>query len=141
MSNMDAAILSPQVSRLSLKLEKLKILYDRYTTLLKNISTITLISTRPGVIHAHHLFTVLIETMSRSEFIDAMHLKGIGVVVNYPPVHLMSYFRETYGYKPGAFPNAERIGEKVVSLPYYVGMTVDDVDIVVEAITDTIGID
>jgi dTDP-4-amino-4,6-dideoxygalactose transaminase len=77
--------------------------------------------------------------MPRQLFIDGMQSRGIGVVVNYRPVHLTSYFSEVYKYSKGDFPAAEFIGERVVSLPLFPSMATDDVTTVVDAVIDTIG--
>jgi UDP-4-amino-4-deoxy-L-arabinose-oxoglutarate aminotransferase len=64
------------------------------------------------------------------------HLLGerIGAVVNYRPIHLMSYFVKRYGYRRGDFPIAEWIGDRTVSLPFYPDMPLDDVDVVAQAV-------
>jgi len=139
MSNIDAGLLLPQLSRLDSNLTKLRLLAEKYAALLKNISSITMPTIRKTTVHARHLFPILIEAMPRQLFIDGMHARGIGVVVNYRPVHLTSYFSGEYKYSKGDFPAAEVIGEKVVSLPLFPSMSTDDVKTVVDAVIDTIG--
>jgi len=77
--------------------------------------------------------------MPRQLFIDGMQARGIGIVVNYRPVYLTSYFAEEYKYSKGDFPPAEFIGERVVSLPLFPSMATDDVITVVDALINTIG--
>jgi UDP-4-amino-4-deoxy-L-arabinose-oxoglutarate aminotransferase len=57
------------------------------------------------------------------------------VVVNYRAIHLLTYFRETFGFRVGAFPNAERIGEDTVSLPFYPSITEEHVSVVADTLT------
>jgi dTDP-4-amino-4,6-dideoxygalactose transaminase len=59
---------------------------------------------------------------------------GIGAVVNYRAMHLLTWFREAIGTRPGDFPIAEDIGDKVLSLPFYPGMPVQHIDIVCDRI-------
>jgi UDP-4-amino-4-deoxy-L-arabinose-oxoglutarate aminotransferase len=87
---------------------------------------------RPNVIHSRHVFTALIEGGRRDAVIDQLKKERIGCVVNYRAIHLMQYFRERYGLKPGMFPNAERIGDQTISLPFYPGMPEVFVDIVAD---------
>ena len=68
-----------------------------------------------------------------------LHSERIGAVVNYRPIHLMSYFIEHYGYRRGDFPIAEWIGERTISLPFYPEMPPNDVDVVVEAVGRFLG--
>lgn len=88
--------------------------------------------------HAWHMFAPLLPLealrITRLEFIEAMAGRGIGVGVHYPAIHLFAAFR-AMGYRPGQFPNAERIGRETVTLPLFPGMEMSDVDRVVEAAT------
>ena len=86
-----------------------------------------------------HVFTPLLPldrlTVTRAEFIRAMHERGIGVGVHYPAVHLFTHYR-SLGYRDGDFPHAERIGRETVTLPLFPAMTADDVDRVCAAVGD-----
>lgn len=84
--------------------------------------------------HSWHVFTPLLPleklTISRAQFMEAMQARGIGVGVHYPAIHLFSVYR-ALGYRPGQFPNAERIGRETVTLPLFPAMELRDVDRVV----------
>jgi UDP-4-amino-4-deoxy-L-arabinose-oxoglutarate aminotransferase len=58
--------------------------------------------------------------------------REVGVVVNYRAIHLLKYFRENFGFKPGDFPVAEEIGDAALSLPFYPAMTDREIDIVAD---------
>ena len=79
------------------------------------------------------------EGMERDAVIEALQGAGIGVVVNYRPIHLTQYFMERFGYRPGTFPNAEAIGEMCISLPFYPLMPNEDVSTVVGALREILG--
>ena len=87
--------------------------------------------------HSWHVFTPLLPLaelkLTRSQFIEAMRERGIGVGVHYPAIHLFSAYR-ALGYHEGQFPHAERIGRETVTLPLFPAMELADVDRVVEAI-------
>jgi UDP-4-amino-4-deoxy-L-arabinose-oxoglutarate aminotransferase len=53
-------------------------------------------------------------------------------MVNYRAIHLLSYFRETFGFSAGDFPVAERIGDESLSLPFYPNMPREHADLVVD---------
>lgn len=86
-------------------------------------------------LHAWHLFAPTLNPsragMSRDAFIAAMRDAGIGTGLHYTAPHLFSHYRNTYGFKPGDFPQAEEIGERVVSLPLFPDMTEADQDRVI----------
>jgi UDP-4-amino-4-deoxy-L-arabinose-oxoglutarate aminotransferase len=133
MSNIEAAILLPQFARLDRKLAERQMLATHYEEQLRNLAGIRLLnlSASEDCIHAHHVFAVMILGNRRDAVIAELQRRGIEVVVNYRPVHLMSYFRMTGPHYEGQFPTAETLGEQAVSLPFYPGMSADDVDYVV----------
>ena len=53
-------------------------------------------------------------------------------------LHLHAFYRERYGYAPGAFPNAEWVGERTLSLPLSAALDDRDVDDVIEAVLDVV---
>lgn len=90
--------------------------------------------------HAWHLYAPLLNIekagMSRDDFIHRMkHEYNIGIGVHYStPPHLYTYYKNTYGYKQGDFPNAEKIGDCIMSLPLFPLMTDEDHARVITAI-------
>ena len=55
--------------------------------------------------------------------------------VHYIPVHLHPYYRERFGYKGGEFPVAEDAYGRLISLPMFHGMSDQDVDDAVQAVS------
>jgi len=101
--------------------------------------------TRPGTPkyahrHAWHLYTPLINPpaagMDRDAFMQGMKERSIGTGLHYRAAHLYPYYREHFGFKPGDFPNAESIGERIVSLPLFPGMSDADQDRVIATMAD-----
>ena len=92
--------------------------------------------------HSWHLFAPLLPlpdlSITRGEFIRAMHERGIGVGVHYPALHLFTAYRGL-GYVEGSFRHAERIGRETVTLPLFPTMSLTDVDRVCDACEDVIG--
>ena len=134
MSNVEAALLLPQFERMEAKLAHRHALAARYEQAFAGMEGIKLPQARPMSVHARHVYTVWCEGCARDDLIAHLHGEGIGAVVNYRPIHLMSYFVERYGYRPGSFPIAESIGDSTVSLPLYPGMPLEHVDVVAEAV-------
>ncbi len=83
----------------------------------------------PFTNHAWHLFPIVIKEnapVSRNEFIKQLSKAGIGTSVHYKPLHRMTYYKNKYGLKPDAFPNAEKTWQGNVSLPIFPYMTEDE---------------
>jgi dTDP-4-amino-4,6-dideoxygalactose transaminase len=87
--------------------------------------------------HSWNMFSVLLPldriAITRKQFMDAMHSRGIGTGISYEALHLTTLSRGL-GYREGDFPNAERIGRETLTLPLFPAMRADDVDRVCEAV-------
>lgn len=88
--------------------------------------------------HARHLYTILIDTealgISRDTFAAALQAENIGIGIHFISLHLHSYYRNTFGYSPGDFPNAEFVSDRTLSIPLSAKLTDKDVTDVIEAV-------
>jgi dTDP-4-amino-4,6-dideoxygalactose transaminase len=132
MSNIEAAILLPQLQRLERKLDERQVLAARYVERLQGIPGVRVPAQAAGQgsVHAHHVFPIWIESNQRDAVVVALQQAGVEVVVNYRPIHLTDHFRRTFGHAEGDFRVAERLGDQCISLPYYPGMLLPDIDLV-----------
>jgi UDP-4-amino-4-deoxy-L-arabinose-oxoglutarate aminotransferase len=125
MFDIQAALLLPQIPRLDANLRRRKDIAGAYTSAFRNVEGIDMPRTLARTRHAHHLFTLWVEPDQRDGFIQRLQAEEVGVAVNYRPVHLLTYYKETFGFKKGTFPEAERIGSRTVSLPIYPRLSAD----------------
>ena len=51
-----------------------------------------------------------------------------------PAIHLMSFYRERFGHRPGEFPVAEDVAERSVALPFFPALSEAQVARVAEAL-------
>lgn len=88
-----------------------------------------------------HMFQIILPLerlgIGRGAFIRAMQARGIGAGVHYPAIHLFSAYRRL-GFGEGDFPQAERIGRAIVTLPLFPGMSESDVERVCNATAEII---
>jgi len=134
MDNIQAALLIPQLERAGKLLARRQRLAALYRKKLSGVPGIQFMDWLPGCTHSQHVFTMLVPASKRSLFLAGLKERGIGVSVNYIPVHLQKFFRQTYGFKPGTFPAAEAIGASTVTLPLYPKLRNDELDYVVRAV-------
>ena len=136
LSDINAALLVGQLPRLEAQLAKREAVARRYEQGLSGIDGLSFPIVPEGMRSARHLFTIWVPQEHRDASLAMLQDKGIGVAVNYRAVHLLSYYRERFGFEPGMFPNAERIGASTITLPLYPSMTDQQVDTVIEAVRD-----
>ncbi|AHB77716.1 MULTISPECIES: DegT/DnrJ/EryC1/StrS family aminotransferase [Pandoraea] len=72
-------------------------------------------------------------TIDRAGFMEKLKSRGIGSGVHYPAIHLFTMYR-ALGFHEGQFPNAERLGRAILTLPLFPAMTNADVARVCEAV-------
>lgn len=136
MTNIQAAMMLHQLEKLEERRQRREELYRRYEEVFSGISGIQLIKTLPGVKSARYLFTVLVAPNRRDEVMHQLQEKGVGVAVNFRPIHLMKYYREKYHYQPGGFPNAEYIGARTITLPLYPNLKAEEQEYVIDAVKE-----
>ncbi|MHC4678042.1 MAG: DegT/DnrJ/EryC1/StrS family aminotransferase [Planctomycetota bacterium] len=63
----------------------------------------------------------------RDHILEQMRSRDIEVSNYFPPVHLMPFIAERFGYGPGDFPIAEAVGQRSIALPFHNHLTRDEV--------------
>ena len=102
---------------------------EEYLARIKNPAVI-LPKVAPENGHVWHLFVV--RTKNRDGFQKYLADNGIETVVHYPiPIHKQKAYQELNNL---SLPNAEELGDTVISLPMYYGMTKDDIDYVINIV-------
>ncbi len=78
--------------------------------------------------HSWHLFAPLVNapiatSLDRDTVMEKLKRRNVGTGLHYQAIHLFSYYRNTYGWARGEFPNAEYIADRIFSLPLYPNLT------------------
>jgi perosamine synthetase len=115
---------------------------ERYNQAFSPIERFDTPKVSEGMEDAWHLYIVKLHLerlrIDRNHFIDELKERGIGASVHFIPLHLHSYYRNKYGYKPADFPNATALSKRIVSLPLYPSLTNDQVDRIIESVHDIV---
>jgi dTDP-4-amino-4,6-dideoxygalactose transaminase/nucleoside-diphosphate-sugar epimerase len=108
-----------------------------YREALSEVEGIELLA-QPDEGHSHHLFVVLVRPeilgVDRDAFVAALRQENIGTGIHFRALHRMQYYRERFGFEPGALPVAESASERLLSLPLYPKMTFEQVERVADAV-------
>jgi len=138
MPNIQAALLINQLDKIEMfldKKEKLAKQYDKGFAPNKNISHPAIL---PHTKHARHIYTIWVKGKKRDDYLKAFQQKGIGVAINFRVIHLMQYYKKTFGYKKGAYPIAEKIGNSTITLPLYPKLTSKEINYVIKAVNEIV---
>ena len=72
--------------------------------------------------------------VDRDRTVTELGARGIAAKPYFPAIHLMSYYRETFGYRRGQFPVCEDISDRSIAIPFYPQMAEGEVARVAEAL-------
>ncbi|MCR4316950.1 MAG: aminotransferase class I/II-fold pyridoxal phosphate-dependent enzyme [Planctomycetes bacterium] len=88
--------------------------------------------------HAWHLYIVALDLakvkLTRNEFMQKLQEINIGTGLHFPALHTQEYYRGRYHHKRGDLPNAEYLGERIMSLPLHPLLSDEDVHDVANAL-------
>ncbi|MBR3225716.1 MAG: UDP-4-amino-4,6-dideoxy-N-acetyl-beta-L-altrosamine transaminase [Atopobiaceae bacterium] len=137
MTDIQAALLSSQLDKLDMFASRRKELVRRYDEAFGAMPEITIQKEIPQSDTVRHLYIIQlnIETLKcgRREVFDALQAEGVGVNVHYIPVYSFPFY-QSLGYRMGSCPNAERLYERIISIPLFYSMTDKNQDKVIEAV-------
>jgi perosamine synthetase len=77
--------------------------------------------------------------VERDSAVQALAKQGVPSKPYFPAVHLMSFYRERFGYREGQFPVCEDVAARSIALPFFPAMTEGQVARVGEAIAGVLG--
>jgi perosamine synthetase len=110
-----------------------------YAAAFRNLPGVLAPSVRADVNPAWHLYPIRVNpaqlSTDRAHVFQALRAENIGVNVHYIPVHLHPYYRSQFGYRGGEYPVAEAAYEQLISLPMFHGMTDQDTEDVIAAVS------
>ena len=142
MTDIQAAIGLHQLKKLPAFHARRRHIASRYTTAFSVFEELQTPAERAAVDHAWHLYVLRLNMkklrISRDQFIEELKARKIASSVHFIPVHLHPYYRKKYGYRANDFPIAYREYQRMVSLPLHLRMTDDDVEDVIQAVTDMV---
>jgi perosamine synthetase len=128
-----------QLKRLDANLARRREIAARYTAAFANLPGIIPPGVRPDINPAWHLYPIRVKSAElnadRTQLFRALRAENIGVNVHYIPVHLHPHYRDQFGYRGGEYPVAEAAYEQLISLPMFHGMTDQDVEDVIAAVS------
>ena len=92
--------------------------------------------------HARHVYHVYaIRVQERDKVRRFLQEKGVDCGVHYPiPIHLQEA-RRGLGYTEGAFPIAEDLAEKFLSLPMFPELTEEEAEYVASCVSEAVGVE
>lgn len=137
MTDIQAALLCSQLDKLEMFAMRRKELVKRYDEAFAEMPEITVQKEILESDTVRHLYIIQLNPdmlkCGRREMFEALQAEGLGVNVHYIPVYSFPYYQKL-GYKMGSCPNAEKLYERIISIPLYYSLTDEEQENVIKAV-------
>ncbi len=131
LDEMQAALLDVKMKHLPLLIEQRQSYAKKYLSGIIN-KKIVLPKTRVGADHLYYLFVIMCK--DRDGLQEYLSDRDIKTLIHYPiPPHLQECYSNC-GYHEGDFPITEYNAKHVLSLPFFNGMTDEEIQYVIDAV-------
>jgi dTDP-4-amino-4,6-dideoxygalactose transaminase len=137
LDTIQAIVLTHKLPRLAVWNAQRRAIAQAYTHALRGVGDLVLPPVPAGSDPAWHLYVV--RTPNPDALAAFLRSRGIATGRHYPqPAHRSPAYA-SLGYRIGAFPVTEALGAQLLTLPIYPGMTLEQVDAVVDGIREYFG--
>jgi len=139
MDNLQSALLIPQIKKIKRNWEKRESIAQKYRKAFDNLP-VEMPHEYKGAKHGRHIFPIWVDPKKRDKILNFINSHGVGAVINYPAIHLFSYYKKQFGFGAGMFPIAEEIAGREISLPLYSKLKGNEVNYVIDVVSKAISI-
>ncbi|SDC92336.1 UDP-4-amino-4,6-dideoxy-N-acetyl-beta-L-altrosamine transaminase [Halanaerobium congolense] len=140
-TDIQAALGITQLKKIDKFLARRREIINKYNQQFKDINGLIIPEQLENTKSAWHIYVLQLEleklTADRKEIFNALREKNLGVNVHYIPVYFHPYY-QSLGYEKGICPKAERLYERIITIPLYPKMNDQQVDEVIKRIKSII---
>ena len=76
--------------------------------------------------------------VNRDKVIERLTKIGVSAKPYLPSIHLLSFYRKTFGFKQGDFPACESVSNSAVALPFYIGLKRADIEYISKTLAEVV---
>ncbi|TEB06616.1 UDP-4-amino-4-deoxy-L-arabinose--oxoglutarate aminotransferase [Pelotomaculum schinkii] len=139
LDELSAALGVAQIERIDEILAKRESAARAYSVKLKKIKGVMTPNETPGVRISWFVYVVsLAHGIDRNSVMNHLQKNGIGCRPYFQPLHLQPFYRKSFGYSEGDYPNTERISSSTLALPFFNDITEQQMDYVVDVLQQAI---
>jgi dTDP-4-amino-4,6-dideoxygalactose transaminase len=132
--NLQAALLLVKLKRLPGWNAARRAAAERYDQLLPRAKNVLSLDKGDGLESVYHLYVVMVDDRDRVR--DDLEARGVETGIHYPvPLHLQPAFAHL-GHTPGEFATAERLADRILSLPMFPEITHEQIEHVVDSLEE-----
>lgn len=141
MNEISAAIGLIQLRKLPEMIEKRNKIAKYYDYELSKIDGIKPLDKPQNALHNYYKYVALLDQgIGREKFKERLRAEGVrcGGEVYWPPLHLQPIYQKLLRTRKGDFPIAEDVCSRMVALPMYTQMTLEETEYVIKNVKETL---
>ncbi|KJR42142.1 spore coat protein [Candidatus Magnetoovum chiemensis] len=138
LTDFQAALGISQLNKIDSFIEKRRQIAKTYDCAFAQNPNFTTVKEKNYAKSARHLYYILLNDenkSNRNNLFNRLNEHGVGVGVHYIPVYKHPYYK-SIGYENGLCPICEDFYEKEITIPLYPSMTDEDVNFVIEQVSN-----
>ncbi|NLK97753.1 MAG: UDP-4-amino-4,6-dideoxy-N-acetyl-beta-L-altrosamine transaminase [Epulopiscium sp.] len=141
MTDIQAALGCSQLNKLESFLQKRREYAEMYNEAFKDLDGVIIQKQLNDTLSGWHLYVLQLDTdkirPDRRVIFDELRIHNIGVNVHYIPVYYHPYYQKL-GYKKGLCPNAEKLYDRIITLPLFPKMSKEDIMYVIKIVKELV---
>ena len=140
MDEMSAAVGLAQIENIDFLLRERSIADWYHEFLAPHGDLIQTPQTHPHNTHTWQVYVVRIKNrnINRDRVMLDLQKQGIATKPYLPSIHLFSFYRSRFGFKPGDYPISETVSASTLALPFYVGLKRPDIKYISNKVIDAV---
>lgn len=141
MTDIQCALGISQLEKADKFLKSRREIAERYNEAFKDFEGIKIPYQAENTNSSWHIYVIQLEldnlATDRKEIFEDLQKENLGVNVHYIPVYHHPYYQKL-GYEKGLCPNAEKLYERIITIPLFPKMKDDDVRVVIKRIKNVV---
>ncbi|MCX7704819.1 MAG: DegT/DnrJ/EryC1/StrS family aminotransferase [bacterium] len=137
MNELEAIIGISQIDGIKNIIEERRKLARFYMEALSEIKLIKFQKILKNCKHSWQAFIIRLKNIDNiDEISEKMKKRGVEITFGTYAIHLLSYYAKKYQLKPSDFPNAASLYKSAIAIPFYNGISKEDIKRVVESLKE-----
>ncbi len=140
LTDFQSALGSSQLKKLPNFIDRRRIIAARYVEVFQKLPNLRVIQPNNLNESSWHLFVLVLEgslATKRDQIFEELRKRGVWVQLHYIPVYKHPYYKKI-GYVNELCPVAEKLSNRIFSLPIYPSLTNDDQNVVIDSVKDVL---
>ena len=139
LDEMSCALGIVQLKKIDYIVKKRADIAEKYGKELDDSDDVVLPYTTPNAKHSWFVYVIRLKgSINRDKVMKMLNQNGIATKPYLPSIHLQPIYRKLFKYNEGSFPVSEKASKSTLALPFYIGISDEDIGIVCDELKKAI---